>query len=196
MVAPRARTTLILVHRRPLFDQWVAQLALFLGIDSRDIGRIGAGKRKPNGRLDVAMLQSLVRKGEVKDLVAGYGHVISDECHHASCVSFERVLAEVKARYITGLTATPQRRDGHHPIMYMQLGPQALRGRPKEPGGAAPIRAQAHCPGNRLRAWPRVAPRPPGSRRSTRHSLRTSGATTSYSTTSSKRLKKGGHRFC
>jgi superfamily II DNA or RNA helicase len=69
------------------------------------------------------MIQSLVRAGKVADLVAGYGQVIVDECHHVPAVSFERVLAEVKARYVVGLTATPQRRDGQHPITEMQLGP-------------------------------------------------------------------------
>jgi len=123
LIAARARSTLVLVHRKPLLDQWVAQIALFLGIESKAIGQVGAGKNKPNGRLDVAMLQSLVRKGKVNDVVASYGHVIVDECHHCPCVSFERVLAEVRARYITGLTATPQRRDGHHPIINMQIGP-------------------------------------------------------------------------
>ena len=123
LVAARKTSTLILVHRKPLLDQWVGQLALFLGIGPKDIGQIGAGKAKANGRLDVAMVQSLVRKGSVSDLVAGYGQVIQDESHHSPAVSFERVLAEVKARYVVGLTATPQRRDGHHPILNMQLGP-------------------------------------------------------------------------
>lgn len=123
LIAERQCNTLILVHRQPLLDQWVAQLALFLGLDARDIGRIGGGRHKPNGQLDVAMIQSLVRKDRVDDLVANYGHIIVDECHHLPAVSFERVLAEAKARFITGLTATPQRRDGHHPIVEMQLGP-------------------------------------------------------------------------
>ena len=123
LVAARGRSTLVLVHRQPLLDQWVAQLGMFLGLDSKAIGQIGAGKRKPTGRLDVAMLQSLVREGRVDDIVAGYGHVIVDECHHVPAVSFERVLSEVKARYLTGLTATPRRRDGLHPILEMQLGP-------------------------------------------------------------------------
>jgi len=123
LVAARKRSTLILVHRRPLLDQWISQLALFLGIEPKDIGQIGAGRSKPNGRLDVAMVQSLVRKGSVSDLVTGYGQVIQDESHHCPAVSFERLLAEVKARYVVGLTATPQRRDGHHPILQMQLGP-------------------------------------------------------------------------
>jgi superfamily II DNA or RNA helicase len=69
------------------------------------------------------MIQSLVRKEVVDDLVSRYGHVVVDECHHIPAVSFERVLGQVRARYVTGLTATPRRRDGHHPIAEMQLGP-------------------------------------------------------------------------
>ncbi len=123
LLAKRSRNTPILVHRSPLLDQWVTQLSMFLGIDETKIGRIGGGKRRDNGSLDVAMLQSLVRKGRVDDRVASYGHVIVDECHHVPAVSFERVLSEAKAKYILGLTATPHRRDGHHPILEMQLGP-------------------------------------------------------------------------
>lgn len=69
------------------------------------------------------MSQSLVRSARVDDLVATYGHVIIDECHHIPAASFEGVLGEVKARFIIGLTATPRRRDGLHPIIEMQLGP-------------------------------------------------------------------------
>jgi Type III restriction enzyme, res subunit len=69
------------------------------------------------------MIQSLVRKDSVANLVAGYGQVIVDECHHLPAVQFERVLREAKARYIVGLTATPQRRDERDPITEMQLGP-------------------------------------------------------------------------
>jgi superfamily II DNA or RNA helicase len=123
LIAQRARSTLILVHRKPLLEQWIAQLAMFLGLDQKEVGRIGGGKRKPNGRLDVAMIQSVVRRDEVDELVAGYGHVIVDECHHVPAGSFDRVLSEVKARFIVGLTATPHRRDGRHPITTMQLGP-------------------------------------------------------------------------
>jgi superfamily II DNA or RNA helicase len=123
LVAARARSTLILVHRSPLLDQWVAQLAMFLGLETKEIGQIRGGQRKPNGRLDVAMIQSLVRGSRVDEIVASYGQVIVDECHHVPAISCERVLAEVKARYLIGLTATPHRRDGLHPILEMQLGP-------------------------------------------------------------------------
>ena len=95
LTVERQCNTLILVHRQPLLDQWITQLALFLGLKPRDIGQIGGGKHKPNGQLDIAMIQSLVRKDNVDDLVANYGQVIVDECHHLPAVSFERVLAEV-----------------------------------------------------------------------------------------------------
>jgi hypothetical protein len=104
-------------------DQWRERLALFLGLSSKEIGQIGGGKTTKTGRLDVAVIQSLIRKGEVKDIVAEYGQVIIDECHHVSAFSFERVLKKVKAKYVVGLTATPVRKDGHHPIILMQCGP-------------------------------------------------------------------------
>jgi superfamily II DNA or RNA helicase len=139
LVAKRASSTLVLVHRQPLLDQWVAQLSMFLGVKEKEIGQIGGGKRKPNGRLDVAMIQSLVRQGRVEDLVETYGHVIVDECHHVPAVSFERVLSEVKARYVLGLTATPHRRDGHHPILEMQLGPVRFAVDPRSQAARRPF---------------------------------------------------------
>ncbi len=152
LIASRARNTLVLVHRRPLMEQWITQLAVFLGLRPEDIGRIGAGKNKPTGRLDVAMLQSLVKGEDVADLVATYGHVVVDECHHVPAVSFERVMREVKARFVTGLTATPQRRDGHHPILEMQLGPVRHVVESRSQAGIDPfkrrllVRETAYCP--------------------------------------------------
>lgn len=138
LVAARTRSTLILVHRKPLLDQWISQLSRFLDIEPKAVGQIGAGKRKPNGLLDVAMIQSLVRKGAVNDLVAGYGQVIEDEVHHTTAFSYERVIAEVKARYVVGLTATPHRRDGHHPIIQMQFGPVRFAVDPKSRSARRP----------------------------------------------------------
>ncbi|HKZ77313.1 MAG TPA: DEAD/DEAH box helicase family protein [Pyrinomonadaceae bacterium] len=122
LIARRKVNTLVLVHRRQLMDQWRERLALFLGLAIKDIGQIGGGKNTQTGRLDVAVIQSLIRKGEVRDTVAEYGQVIVDECHHVSAFSFERVLRKVKAKYVVGLTATPVRKDGHHPIILMQCG--------------------------------------------------------------------------
>lgn len=123
LVAARSRSTLVLVHRQPLLDQWIEQLSLHLGLDPAEIGRVGGNARKPNGRIDVAMMQSLVRGDAVDELVGRYGHVVVDECHHVPAVSFERLLSAVRARYVVGLTATAKRRDGHHPILHMQVGP-------------------------------------------------------------------------
>jgi superfamily II DNA or RNA helicase len=123
LIALRKVNTLVMVHRRQLMDQWRERLALFLGLAIKDIGQIGGGKNTRTGRLDVAVMQSLIRKGEVKDIVAEYGQVIVDECHHVSAFSFERVLKKVKAKYVVGLMATPVRKDGHHPIIFMQCGP-------------------------------------------------------------------------
>jgi superfamily II DNA or RNA helicase len=139
LVACRGRSTLVLVHRTQLLEQWIAQLSLFLDLKPREIGQIGGGRRKPNGKLDVAMIQSLTRRDEVNDIVVGYGHVIVDECHHVPAVSFERVMREVKARYIIGLTATPRRRDGHHPILHLQLGPVRFLIDPKSQAAARPF---------------------------------------------------------
>src|ERR1035437_5839595 len=123
MMAERGRNTLILVHRRQLMDQWIERLTTFSSLPHDAIGVIGGGRRKPKGQVDVALIQSLVRKGEVNDIVGNYGHLIVDECHHLSAVSFELVARRSKARYILGLSATVTRKDGHHPIIAMQCGP-------------------------------------------------------------------------
>jgi len=123
IIAARKTNTLILVHRRQLLEQWVERLKTFLDIPAKEIGIIGGGKRKPTGIVDVAVIQSLVKNNIVDDIVADYGQLIVDECHHLSAVSFEAVARATKAKYILGLTATAIRKDGHHPIIFMQCGP-------------------------------------------------------------------------
>ena len=123
LIARRDTSTLVLVHRQQLLDQWVARLKAFLDIDPAKIGVIRGGKRKPTGIIDVALIQSLARKGEVSDLIANYGQVVVDECHHLSAVSFEAIAREAKAKYLLGLSATVTRKDGHHHIIFMQCGP-------------------------------------------------------------------------
>jgi len=123
LIAQRKVNTLVLVHRRQLLDQWIERLGEFLSIATQDIGQIGGGRRNVSGRLDVATMQSLIRRGIVNDVVAKYGHLIVDECHHLSAPSFEQVARRAKAKYVTGLSATLHRKDGHHPIVLMQCGP-------------------------------------------------------------------------
>lgn len=123
MIAARNTNTLVLVHRRQLLDQWVARLQTFLDIQPSQLGVIYGGKKKPTGKIDIALMQSLIRNGVVSDTVADYGHVIVDECHHLSAVGFEAIARAAKARYVLGLSATVTRKDGHHPIIFMQCGP-------------------------------------------------------------------------
>lgn len=123
LIARRGVNTLVLVHRQQLLEQWIERLSTFLGLPAKQIGRLGGGRKKLTGALDVALVQSLVRKGEVNDCVAGYGHVVVDECHHLSARSFELVARRAKAKFFTGLSATVARKDGHHPIIFMQCGP-------------------------------------------------------------------------
>ena len=96
---------------------------MFLDLPAKSIGHIGGGKMGRTGCVDVAVIQSLYRKEIVKGFVAEYGQVIVDECHHISAFVFEQVMRQVKAKYIVGLTASPTRKDGRHPIIYMQCGP-------------------------------------------------------------------------
>lgn len=127
LISNRKVNTLILVHRTQLQEQWIERLSTFLELPKNVIGRIGGGKRKPTGLIDVAVIQSLVRKGVVDDIVSQYGHLIIDECHHLPAFSFEQVARQSKAKFITGLTATLTRKDGHHPIILMRCGPVRYR---------------------------------------------------------------------
>ncbi len=122
LIAKRQTNTLILVHRKQLLEQWIERLCSFLNIDRKDIGVIHGGKRKPTGIIDVSLMQSLYRKGDVDDVIERYGHLIIDECHHISAGSFELISRRCKAKYVLGLTATVVRKDGQHPIVLMQCG--------------------------------------------------------------------------
>lgn len=139
LIARRGVSTLILVHRRQLLEQWVERLSTFLSLNKKAIGRIGGGRKKPTGVLDVALIQSLVRKGVVDDQVGAYGQLVVDECHHLPAFSFEQVARRAKAKFVIGLSATVIRKDGHHPIVFMQCGPVRYRVDAKEQAAARPF---------------------------------------------------------
>jgi len=137
MIAMRKVNTLILVHNKNLLEQWKERLETFLQINenieapeakrgrkkkSSIIGCLYADKNTLHGIIDIALIQSCLSDGEAKPFVKDYGMVIVDECHHVSSVSFEQVLRQVTATYVYGLTATPIRKDGHQPIIFMQCG--------------------------------------------------------------------------
>ena len=138
LISEKKVNTLILVHRKQLQSQWTKKLSEFLIIREDKsrlsqkksgskrqylIGLIGGGKEIITGIIDLAIMQSLYMDNEVKDFVSNYGMVIIDECHHIPAFSFEQILKSIHAKYVYGLTATPERLDGHHPIIFMQCGP-------------------------------------------------------------------------
>lgn len=123
VIADRAQPTLVLVDRAPLLEQWRERLVTHLGIDRRQIGVIGAGRSRPRGIIDIAMVQSLARRDDVAGMTEGYGLVVVDECHHVPAITFERVVREIGAPAWLGLTATPYRRDGLEGLITMYCGP-------------------------------------------------------------------------
>lgn len=137
IIAQRKTNTLILVHTKALMEQWQSVLAKFLTIECdaptekprrgrkriwSPVGCVGSGKDRRSGVIDIAIMQSLTDGDSVKEWVRDYGMVIVDECHHLSAFSFERIMRFANARYVYGLTATPIRKDGHQPIIFMQCG--------------------------------------------------------------------------
>ena len=136
IMSQRKTNTLILVYTQSLMNQWKESLEKFLNFNIEPpeqkgrgrrqqwspVGLLGAGKNTLHGHVDVAVMQSLFSGDNVKELVRDYGMIIVDECHHVSAVNFEAILKYANAKYVYGLTATPTRQDGHHPIIYMQCG--------------------------------------------------------------------------
>ncbi len=123
VISKRKVNTLILTHSRQLLEQWQERLVSFL--NNAEIGIIGGGKKKPSGQIDIATYQSLINKKDntIDPLIQDYGQIIIDECHHISAPRFAMVLNEVRAKFVLGLTATPDRQDGHQKIIFMLAGP-------------------------------------------------------------------------
>jgi len=119
IISKRSVTTLILVHKTTLLEQWIERLSEYFKLDSKEIGQLGKGKKRINSKIDVATLQSLKNRSE---LIEAYTQVIVDEVHHIPAVSFEVPLKRFRGKYLLGLSATPIRQDGMHPIMFMQCG--------------------------------------------------------------------------
>jgi len=158
LIAERKVNTLILVDKVGLLRQWQERLSDFLIVNetlpemsitadkkrgrkkkTSVIGQLGAGKKALSAIVDIALMQSLSRRGEVKDCVKDYGMIIADECHHASAFSYESILKTTTAKYIYGLTATPTRKDGHHPILFMHCGPIRYRDNAKKQAEKRPF---------------------------------------------------------
>ncbi len=154
LIGQKKVNTLILVHRKQLMEQWKDRLSEFLVIldelpvepkkrgrqkQRGIIGSFGAGKDTRSEIVDIAMMQSMGSADDIVPWIANYGMVIVDECHHVPAASFEQVMKKIPAKFIYGLTATPTRQDGHHPILYMHLGNIRYRVDAKEQAAKRPF---------------------------------------------------------
>jgi len=119
MIELRGVNSLVIVNKNMLLDQWISRFVDYFGYDKKDIGYLGKSKNKLNGKLDIATMQSL--KNNV-DIIKNYSFVIVDECHHIPALTFEKIIKKFRGKYILGLSATPNRKDGMQPLIYQQLG--------------------------------------------------------------------------
>lgn len=137
LISERKTKTIILVHNRQLLDQWLDRLNHFLTFEEEEatrytpsgrekvigyVGQYGGTKKWLSGLVDVVMIQSLFKLENSQSLLDKYEMMIVDECHHVSALMFEKVVAQFRGKYLYGLTATPERKNGHEPIVFQRIG--------------------------------------------------------------------------
>lgn len=123
IIATRKVSTLIIVNSIQLLEQWEEKLKIFLELDKDSIGRLGGGKKKISNIIDIATMQTLNKNYDLDKVLINYGQIIIDECHHVAAFTFEKIMKAAKAKYILGLTATPNRKDKYDKLITMQCGP-------------------------------------------------------------------------
>jgi len=129
MIEIRGCNTLVIVNKNMLLDQWIERFVNYFGYTKKDIGYLGKGKNRLNNSLDVATMQSLKNN---LDIIKNYSFVIVDECHHIPALTFEKIIKKFCGKYILGLSATPNRKDGMEPLIYQQLGSIAYKAKSKK----------------------------------------------------------------
>lgn len=120
MIADRKVNTLIITEKLQIMKQWKDSITRFLNID--EVGQIGGGKNIVTNKIDVASIRTIWNHGKFIDIVKNYGMIIIDECHHLAAFTYESAVNQVNAKYVYGLSATPEKENGHTPIIKMQCG--------------------------------------------------------------------------
>ena len=137
LISKRKTKTIILVHNKQLLDQWLDRLNHFLTFEEKEatrytasgrekvigyVGQYGGTKKWLSKLVDVVMIQSLFKLENSQSLLDEYEMMIVDECHHVSALMFEKIVAQFRGKYLYGLTATPERKNGHEPIVFQRIG--------------------------------------------------------------------------
>ena len=125
IISEKQESTLIIVHRKQLVEQWIERIETFLGIPKFEIGKIGQGKNKVGKKVTVATIQSLSKelaKQENENLATAFGTIIVDECHHIPAETFRNTIAKLQTFYLYGLTATPFRKYNDGKLIFIHLG--------------------------------------------------------------------------
>jgi superfamily II DNA or RNA helicase len=122
IIAEKEQPALILTHRKQIYDQWLERIENFLNIPKKDIGQFTATKKSIKLPITVAMVQSLARQKDWKELKSSFGLVLVDECHHVPAKMFREVITKFNPQYLFGLTATPKRKNNDEKLIYAYLG--------------------------------------------------------------------------
>ncbi|MFA6896906.1 MAG: DEAD/DEAH box helicase family protein [Patescibacteria group bacterium] len=124
IIAQSKQPTLILVHKKQIYGQWLERIESFLNIPKREIGQICSGKKTAGKKITIAMLQTLSNiENPEKELGLGdIGLVLVDECHHIPAKTFRKVVTKLNPYYLYGLTATPKRKHNDEKLIYIFLG--------------------------------------------------------------------------
>ena len=122
IIAEKRQPALIIVHRKQLFDQWIERIQSFLKIPKKEIGQIGNQKNKVGKSITVAMIQSLARIHDFKNIANSFGTIIIDECHHIPAKTFREAIVNFNAFYLYGLTATPKRKNNDQKLIFVYIG--------------------------------------------------------------------------